>query len=218
MLIRFFIFFYKTLSELVMVGKKCSVEKQSKRKAVRATIAIKKDLIAKHESGIRVCELATMFDMPKSTVCTIIKNKAAIKAADVAKGVTTLTARKSKNMEQKEEIAEEISSGEEEGEAGRISTAEIQDLLTMWSKTQEVVEKWHPDRALVNRCVNLFNDNIIEHFRKIKKGRQHQSTLERWLSTTTSDPKPSTSGERLRYETPERIPDVIMEDDSPSKQ
>ena len=50
-----------------MVGKKCSVVKQSKRKAVRATIAIKKDLIAKHENGIRVCELATMFDMPKST-------------------------------------------------------------------------------------------------------------------------------------------------------
>ena len=104
MLIRFFIFFYKTLSELVMVGKKCSVEKQSKRKAVRATIAIKKDLIAKHESGIRVCELATMFDMPKSTVCTIIKNKAAIKAADVAKGVTTLTARRSKNMEEMEKL------------------------------------------------------------------------------------------------------------------
>ena len=48
MLIRFFIFFYKTLSELVMVDKKCSVVKHSKRKAVRATIAIKKVLIAKH--------------------------------------------------------------------------------------------------------------------------------------------------------------------------
>ena len=48
-----------------MAPKKCSEENKSKRKAVRATIEVKKDLITKHESGTRVADLATMFRMPK---------------------------------------------------------------------------------------------------------------------------------------------------------
>jgi uncharacterized protein YcgL (UPF0745 family) len=56
---------------------------------------VMKNLIAKHESGTRVADLATMFGLPKSTVCTILKSKEAIQAADVAKGVTTLTSRRS---------------------------------------------------------------------------------------------------------------------------
>ena len=87
-----------------MGPKKCSEENKSKRKAVRATIEVKKVLIAKHESGTRVADLATMFGMPKSTVCTILKNKEAIKAADVVKGVTTLTYRRSKSMEEMEKL------------------------------------------------------------------------------------------------------------------
>ena len=84
------------------------------------------------------------------------------------------------NQQQQKEVTEEISSGEEEGD-GTIPTAEIKDLLSMWSKTQAVVAKWHPNKALVNRCVNLFNDNIIDHFRKVQKGRRHQTILERWF-------------------------------------
>ena len=83
------------------------------------------------------------------------------------------------NQQQQKEVAEEISSGEEEGDAGTIPTAEIKDLLSMWSKTHAILEKWHPNKALVNRCVNLFNDNIINHFRKVQKGRHHQTSLER---------------------------------------
>ena len=114
------------------------------------------------------------------------------------------------NQQQQKQVAEEISSGEEEGGAGTIPKDEIRDLLRMWSKTQAVFEKWHPNKALVNRCVNLFNDNIIDHFRKVQKGCHDQTTLERWFSkdTTTSDPKPSTSDtlakgiKRQRMQTP----------------
>ncbi|XP_067141805.1 tigger transposable element-derived protein 1-like isoform X2 [Centruroides vittatus] len=73
-----------------------------KRKIVISTIEMKKELIAKHESGMRVKDLAAMFKMPKSTVCTILKNKNAIKAANVAKGVTTLTSKRSHIIEEME--------------------------------------------------------------------------------------------------------------------
>uniref|UniRef100_UPI00358F173F tigger transposable element-derived protein 1-like n=1 Tax=Myxine glutinosa TaxID=7769 RepID=UPI00358F173F len=87
-----------------MAPKKSSEGNKNKRKAVRATIEVKKQLIAKHEGGMRVMDLAAMFEMPKSTVCTILKNKEVIKAADVAKGVTTLTPRRSKFMEEMEKL------------------------------------------------------------------------------------------------------------------
>uniref|UniRef100_UPI00358EFACF tigger transposable element-derived protein 1-like n=1 Tax=Myxine glutinosa TaxID=7769 RepID=UPI00358EFACF len=87
-----------------MAPKKSSEGNKNKRKAVRSTIEVKKQLIAKHEGGMRVMDLAAMFEMPKSTVCTILKNKEVIKAADVAKGVTTLTPRRSKFMEEMEKL------------------------------------------------------------------------------------------------------------------
>ena len=83
---------------------------------------------------------------------------------------------------QQEELEDEISSEEEEGAIGNISSAEIKELCSLWSKTQAIVEKWCPNRAVVNRSINLFNDNVIDHFRKIQKSRQHQTTLERWFS------------------------------------
>ncbi|GCC28836.1 hypothetical protein chiPu_0007270 [Chiloscyllium punctatum] len=128
---------------------------------------------------------------------------------------------------QQEEVAQEISSEEEEEASGNISSAEIKELCFLWSKTQVIVEKWHPNKAVVNRSINMFNDNVIDHFRKIQKSRQHQTILERWFSkkSQSSEPQPSTSGlsvtrmMRQREQTAEaQLPDVIMEGDSPSKQ
>ncbi|GCC30802.1 hypothetical protein chiPu_0009256 [Chiloscyllium punctatum] len=128
---------------------------------------------------------------------------------------------------QQEEVAEEISSEEEEGASGNISSVKIKELCFLWSKTQAIVEKWHPNKAVVNRSINMFNDNVIDHFRKIQKSRQHQKILERKFSkeSQSSEPQPSTSGvsvtamKRQREQTAEaQLPDVIMESDSPSKQ
>ncbi|GCC34410.1 hypothetical protein chiPu_0012883 [Chiloscyllium punctatum] len=83
-----------------MAPKKSSEANMRKRKSVRTTIELKKELIAKHESGTCVFDLAAMFEMPKSTMCMILKNKEVIKAADVAKGVTTLTSKRSKFIEE----------------------------------------------------------------------------------------------------------------------
>ena len=76
----FFVFFNYHPCAFTMAPKKSSEANRSKRKSVRTTIELKKELIAKHESGTRVSDLAAMFELPKSTVCTILKNKEAIKA------------------------------------------------------------------------------------------------------------------------------------------
>ena len=83
---------------------------------------------------------------------------------------------------QQEKVAVEISSAEEEGASGNISSAEIKELCFYWTRTQAIVEKCHPNKAVVNRSINLFSDNVIDHFRKIMKSRQYQATLERWFS------------------------------------
>lgn len=58
------------------------------RTSNRSTISKKKKTIAKFKNGVCVCNLAMQFGLAKSIICTILKNKEAIKAADVAKGVT----------------------------------------------------------------------------------------------------------------------------------
>ncbi|XP_043575633.1 tigger transposable element-derived protein 1-like [Chiloscyllium plagiosum] len=55
------------------------------------TVETKKEIIDKHENGSRVSDLAIQYNMAKSTICIILKNKEAQKAADVAKGVIILT-------------------------------------------------------------------------------------------------------------------------------
>ncbi|XP_061126126.1 tigger transposable element-derived protein 1-like [Syngnathus typhle] len=87
-----------------MPPQKTSVRNKPKRTNVMRTIELKKELIAKFESGTRVSDLATQYNMAKSTISTILKKKEAIKAADVAKGVKTLTSRRHYPMEDVEKL------------------------------------------------------------------------------------------------------------------
>ena len=61
----------------------------------KITIDEKKEIIEKHERGVRVSDLSAQYKMVKSTFSTIIKNKEAIKAANVSKGVTCLSKQRS---------------------------------------------------------------------------------------------------------------------------
>jgi hypothetical protein len=72
------------------------------------------------------------------------------------------------HIEQQQEVAEEVSSEKEKVDRrGSITTADIKELLKYLSKTQSLVEKWHPNIAAVNRSINVFNDNVMQRFRKI---------------------------------------------------
>jgi transposase-like protein len=75
-----------------------------KRKKTRITIEVKKEIIAKHENGVRVSDLAIQFGMTKSTICTILKNKETIKGTSVARGVTIITKQRSQTNEVVEKL------------------------------------------------------------------------------------------------------------------
>ena len=54
---------------------------------MRATIELKKEIIAKFMNDVLVSDVAVQY-MATSTISTFLKNKEAIKAGDVANGVT----------------------------------------------------------------------------------------------------------------------------------
>ena len=105
-------------------------------------------------------------------------------------------------------MAEELSSEEEKNNEGSITTSDIKGLLEYWSKTQNLVEKWHPNVAVVYRRINLFDDNVMQYFPKMLKSRQRQMTLDRYFfqkrsndgSSSVSESQPSTSGFNGRRE------------------
>jgi cyanate lyase len=65
---------------------------------------VKKQIIAKHENGVRVSDLTTQFGIAKSTICTILKNKETIKGANVAREVAVLTKQRSQTIEKLEKL------------------------------------------------------------------------------------------------------------------
>ncbi|XP_040261456.1 uncharacterized PPE family protein PPE13-like [Bufo bufo] len=88
-------------------GGKKKVQSSSKgdsKVVKKITIELKKEIIEKHDRGIRVTDLASEYKMAKSTISTILKNKAAIKGADVAKGVTMLTKQRTQVLEEVEKL------------------------------------------------------------------------------------------------------------------
>ena len=64
-----------------------------KIKVMRTTVELKDKVITKFENSVRVSVLTVQYNMAKYTISAFLKNKAAIKAADVAKGVTIVHSR-----------------------------------------------------------------------------------------------------------------------------
>ena len=66
----------------IMFPKKCVLDGgKEKRKTTRATLGVLKEMIAEHENGVRVSDLASNNGMPKSTISTFLKNKEIIEGA-----------------------------------------------------------------------------------------------------------------------------------------
>ena len=84
-----------------MGPKKDNDSSKVKRKNTNIMIDVKKEIIAKHENGVRVSDLATQFAMAKSTIYTILKNRETIKKADVARGVTVITEQDHRRLKKK---------------------------------------------------------------------------------------------------------------------
>ena len=82
-----------------MGPKKDNDSSKVKRKNTNIMIDVKKEIIAKHENGVRASDLAIQFRMAKSTICTILKHRETIKKADVARVVTVITKQRSQTIE-----------------------------------------------------------------------------------------------------------------------
>ncbi|XP_066240889.1 tigger transposable element-derived protein 1-like isoform X1 [Saccopteryx leptura] len=271
-----------------MGPKKVSVKDSGEKKKRMMSIEVKQEIIEKHERGVRVIELARLYNRNTSTICTILKQKDAIKSANPAKGTTILSqlrtniheemeklllvwvkekelagdtvtetvicekARiiywdlkkkepstskeaakdtfkashgwfenfkkrsgihsvvrhgeaasadvkaaeeyiahfaaliateelKELQMMQHTKLLQEISSEEEVELEEVISTSEIKDMLVMWEKLSNFIEKKHPEKVSTGRASALFNDICLSHFRNILKGRQKQTSLDRFL-------------------------------------
>ena len=105
-----------------------------------------------------------------------------------------------------QEVALEISSVEEEGVV-TFAVLKLKNCVSIGLEHMPLL-KYHPDKAVVNRNVNLFSDNVINHFRKIMKSHQYQATLQRWFSKESKpdESQSSTSGvKRTIQQTPEAV-------------
>jgi len=74
--------------------KVTNVEKPKRKIIIMTMVELKKELITKWEKGTHVLDLAVQYGVAKLTILTILKNREAIKAADVAKGVKSLTSKR----------------------------------------------------------------------------------------------------------------------------
>ena len=77
-------------------------------------------------------------------------------------------------------IVKEISSEEEEGRED-VPASLIHGICAKWGEVQSFVERYHPDKAVVSRSINIFKDNAMCHFRNILKRRQKQITMDNFL-------------------------------------
>ena len=75
-------------------------------------------------------------------------------------------------------VLQEIRFEEEPEVEEVISTSEIKEILGMWERVSQFVEKKHPEKVATGRGSELFNDDTcLTHFRGILKGRKKQSSL-----------------------------------------
>ncbi|GBN07866.1 hypothetical protein AVEN_244477-1 [Araneus ventricosus] len=59
-----------------------------------------------------------------------------------------------------------------------ISTSEIKEILGIWERVSQFVEKKHPEKVATGRASELFKDTCLTHFRSILQGRKKQTFLD----------------------------------------
>ncbi|GFV50595.1 uncharacterized protein TNCV_3122921 [Trichonephila clavipes] len=85
--------------------------------------------------------------------------------------------------ENHQETQRNVSPSEQvEDEIGPMPTSAIKDVLKKWADVRKMVLEWHPNQADVRRVRDLYNNNAINHFWKILKKREKQSTLDMFFN------------------------------------
>ncbi|XP_069961463.1 putative CENPB DNA-binding domain-containing protein 1 isoform X2 [Cherax quadricarinatus] len=140
-------------------------------KRVRCTIELKKEIVAKYESGLRVSDLARLYKKPQSTVTTILANKEAIKEAVVAKGASILSKQRSQVLEYVERlllvwIDKKQSSGDSVSQPIICEKARQlhEDLIKKMPETSADVNEFKASKGWFERFKNRSGiHNVIRH-------------------------------------------------------
>ena len=75
-------------------------------------------------------------------------------------------------------VLQEIGFEEEPEVEEVISTSEIKEILGMWARVSQFVEKKHSEKVATGRASELFNYTCLTHFRSILKGWKKQTSLD----------------------------------------
>ncbi|XP_067123812.1 tigger transposable element-derived protein 1-like [Centruroides vittatus] len=89
---------------------------------------------------------------------------------------------------QQQTVVQRKISFEEEPEMEEvISTRDIKEILAMWEKVVEFVDKNHPEKVATSRASELFNETCLTHFRNILKERKKQTSLDSFFKRSAGE-------------------------------
>ena len=117
--------------------------------------------------------------------------------------------------EQQQRVAEEICSDEEEGREEDSTALVKKKKVCKWVQVQNSVKKSHLDKALASRNVDLFNEQTISLFRNILEHKNKFLLI--GLQRNSLNPSLQQCSVKSRdrtKETPEKLPEIILEEDS----
>ncbi|GIX71228.1 HTH CENPB-type domain-containing protein [Caerostris darwini] len=233
-------------------------EKRKKEEKKKITIETKKEIIEKFERGAKQINLSKEYNLSRSTLATIIKRADYYKKLDVAKGVTVLSPRRNKVIEEMEKLLllwindkqlkgdsisqsmicikaqnfyqellatmpstsigkdinydfmakwgcrktfttkeeqtlhtkipvkdnstfhDNVNNEEEENCTQKnIPTKDVEKILELWGDLTELTSKWHPNQAVASGVTSIYNDKVINYFRRVLRKRQIQPMLEK---------------------------------------
>ena len=62
-----------------------------------------------------------------------------------------------------------------------VPTSLVREICAKWGEVQSFMDRYHPNKAVASRSINIFNDNAMCHCRNILKRRQKQITMDNFL-------------------------------------
>ncbi|XP_068200763.1 putative CENPB DNA-binding domain-containing protein 1 [Palaemon carinicauda] len=105
-----------------------------KKKKAMLSLKLKQEIIEKHERGVRGSDLAIQYGRNMSTISTIIKQKAAIKAVKPSKGIKIISKHHRPTLE------------------------EMERLLLIWLKDKEIVGDTNTETIICEKASAIYCD------------------------------------------------------------
>ncbi|XP_068228048.1 putative CENPB DNA-binding domain-containing protein 1 [Palaemon carinicauda] len=129
----------KTYHNIVSLARSSS--SGEKRRKSMLSLEVKQEIIEKHERGVHISDLVKQYGRNMSTISTIIKQKAAIKAVKPSKGITIISKLHSPTLE------------------------EMERLLLIGIKDKEIVGDTIMEMIICEKASTIYSDLKVAHSR-----------------------------------------------------